>query len=330
VDPFGGLADLAPDRPLRTVGAAADRFAEDPLRILRLFRIAAALGKTPDAEAREAASRLADLAAGVAAERLGTELTQLLRLSDPSTGLRGLAACGVLGRLVPGFQACVGFDQRTPHHALTVDEHLIQTCARTPPRPVLRWAGLLHDLAKPACFTPDPRGGHFYGHDAVGAEMAAHAMERLRLPGVWTAQVRALVANHLFPWEEAGPAAYRRLLRRLGGEAAALDLVALTAADRAAQRGAPWGGEGAARLAIRREARGPVPLTARQLAVSGRDVMAALGIGPGPAVGEALRTLLEAVTEDPALNRRDLLLGLLRPRRAPAAAQDADRSTRSP
>lgn len=324
VDPYGGLDDLLGRAPLRTVGEARDRFMEDPLRILRLYRFSAVLDTNPEGKAREAALELAPLLDGVARERVGQEMALLVCAQHPATGLRGLNTARILQRILPSWDATVDFDQHTSFHAHTVDEHLMRSCAYAPPEPTIRWAALLHDLGKPATFFQDAQGvGHFYGHPEAGAALATKALQSLRQPVELVRRVNALVREHMFPWEDAGPAAYRRLLRRLGSPQAMIELLGVTRADRKAQRDVAWDGEGEVRLKIREVLLGRPVVQPRELALSGDDVMQLLRVGPGPAVGETLRHLLDAVTENPALNTVDDLTALVQKHRPFQPGQDS-------
>jgi tRNA nucleotidyltransferase/poly(A) polymerase len=181
----------------------------------------------------------------------------------------------------------------------------------------VRWAALLHDLGKVDTRQVLHEGGAsrvvFYGHDAVGAEMAARVLERLRYPRVFVQRCVRLVGAHMFRYEHAWkPATVRRFMARVGVDVLE-DLFALREAD---SRSRHLDGE----LAALEELRARVALELREkssvhvadLAVDGEDVMRVLGVGPGPQVGRVLQALLERVLERPALNRRDALLRLLR------------------
>jgi putative nucleotidyltransferase with HDIG domain len=184
-----------------------------------------------------------------------------------------------------------------------------------PQDPLLRLAALLHDVGKPAAARPHPeRPGEntFHAHEAVGAEACDRIARRLKLSNEERERLCHLVALHMFELEGWSAPGLRRFLRRAGREH--LDaLFALRAADLEAKE---QGVEQRPLLAaLRQRLDGIVaerpPERAAELAVSGRDVMERLGIGPGPRVGQILRALLERVTDEPALNDRDRLLAIV-------------------
>ena len=182
---------------------------------------------------------------------------------------------------------------------------------------MVRWAALLHDLGKPDTRVERRGEGTFYGHQAVGAGLADHLLERLRFPGAMRAAIVHLVREHMFDYRaEWSDAAVRRWVRRVG-EAAVADLFDLRLADtlgNGSRSGFPTQLE-----PLRRRMEGVLAadhaLHVADLAVDGADVMRVLGIGPGPGVGEALEALLEEVLEEPARNTRPVLLARLAERR---------------
>ncbi|MCL6594737.1 MAG: HD domain-containing protein [Firmicutes bacterium] len=328
VDPYGGRRDLA-RRRLRAVGEPEARLREDPLRVARLFRLAAELGFRPEAATARAARHAAPDLAYVARERVRDELDRLLlapRLADVMADVARV----LLPHAIPLWRELTAFEESRWRGSLTaaalvdrrlrvdhkpVDLHSVLTAALCPPRPVLRWAALLHDLGKPRTFARTPSGRvAFHGHEAVGAEMAREAMRDLRQPTRLTERVAALVAVHLWPWEEASAAGLRRLVRQLGEEGAR-DLLDLHRADVAASTPLGWPAYEAARKALEEAVAQTAAPGGRRLAVDGRDVMRVLGIRPGPRVGEVLRALGEVVLERPEENTRERLLLRLAERR---------------
>ncbi len=176
-DPFGGQEDLK-NRLLRCVGSPEGRFQEDALRILRGLRLAAVLGFSVEEETARALRACRKLLCGVAAERIQIEMTKLLCGPAAAEVLRGFSE--VVGTVVPELLPMVGFDQHSRYHCYDVWEHTLHALSEVPAEPVLRWAVLLHDVAKPRCYTRDERGGHFYGHPTVSAGMADAILRRLK------------------------------------------------------------------------------------------------------------------------------------------------------
>ena len=197
VDPFGGRADL--ERGLiRCVGDPKQRFDEDALRILRALRFAAQLDFAIDPATAAAALALRQSLELVSRERLAVELTKLL--CGPAVRRIVTEYWPILALPLPELAPMAGLDQRSPYHCYDVLEHSAAAAEAVPPDKILRWAALLHDAGKPACFTLDEQGrGHFFGHAKPGAELARAALTRLRFDKDTVRRVAALVELHDYP-----------------------------------------------------------------------------------------------------------------------------------
>lgn len=111
-----------------------------------------------------------------------------------------IAGAPVLCRFIPALEETVNFNQHSPHHAYDVYTHICHVTAAVPREATLRWAALLHDVGKPACFAQDETGrGHFKGHAQVGAAMAAEILRGLDAPEPLAAEVVWLIDHHMEP-----------------------------------------------------------------------------------------------------------------------------------
>lgn len=111
-----------------------------------------------------------------------------------------IAAAPMLCRFIPALEETVNFNQHSPHHAYDVYTHICHVTAAVPREATLRWAALLHDVGKPACFAQDETGrGHFKGHAQVGAAMAAEILRELDAPKPLAAEVVWLIDHHMEP-----------------------------------------------------------------------------------------------------------------------------------
>lgn len=303
VDPFGGREDLQ-NRILRTVGKPEERFSEDALRILRGVRFAVRFGLQAEENTLQAMKVLAPSMDRLAKERIFEELCKLLPLVNAQDLLDYQA---VLTQVVPPLASCVGFDQHNPHHIYDVYTHIARVVEAVPGEPVLRWAALLHDCGKPACFALDKAGkGHFYGHAQVSAQLAEELLFALKAPTALREQAVFLISHHMTLL-----APDKRLIRRqLGkyGKQAFFDLLTLQRAD--------FGGKGTreeseqfqkiytlAQEVLEEEA----CLTVKDLHINGLDLQD-LGFAPGPALGNCLSRLLELVQDEEIPNERQALL----------------------
>jgi poly(A) polymerase len=196
VDPFGGRDDL--ERGLiRAVGNdAASRFDEDPLRLLRAARFAAQLGFAIEPETMAALALQAPTLARISRERVRDEFTKLLLTDHPARGLRLLVDAGLMPYIVPEVVELCGVSQK-PAHSKDVYEHVLRVVERTPARPATRWAGLLHDIAKPRTRSVEDGKVHFFGHEDIGAVMARDILHRLKFDRPFIEYVSRLVKLHM-------------------------------------------------------------------------------------------------------------------------------------
>lgn len=314
LDPLGGQRDLARGL-IRACGRPAERIDEDPLRMLRAVRLAAQLGFELDPALQEAIRSHAPRLSGVAAERIGAELSRLLVTDRPAWGVERLRELGLLARFAPELLEMVGVEQNQ-YHRYPVWEHALLALALTPPELHLRLAALLHDVGKPRTLSVDEAGQrHFYRHEQIGAKMADAILERLRFENETRRKVVHLVRYHmdLFMDEVVSDAAIRRMVRRVGLEHMH-DLIQVRRADRLAS-GTRTGDLSPETLQLLQRAEAVLAsdaaLKVTDLAVGGEDVLRAFGRPPGPYVGQVLHRLLDEVVEEPARNDRAYLLGRL-------------------
>ena len=200
------------------------------------------------------------------------------------------------------------FDQHSPYHAYDVFTHIAYVTESVGKDLPLRWAALLHDLGKPASFFTDAQGvGHFYGHDALGAEMAAAIALRLRMDKKSAQRIRLLIERHMRQIEPTEKAV-GRALRQLGEESLRQLLLVKRADASACHPDYAW--QTQALDAVEAVLDGLLAedtcFTLRHLAVDGRDMMT-LGLR-GREIGETLDDLLTRVAEGELVNERDALL----------------------
>jgi poly(A) polymerase len=216
-DWVGGEPDLRAGR-IRTIGCPDDRFNEDHLRLLRAVRLAAQLAFRIDAETFAALQKNASLLASVSAERVRNELMKLFRAPHAARGLELLRQSGLLAQTIPEIEATIECEQSPEYHPEgTVYNHLLRMLEQLPltAPPLLAWAILLHDVAKPVTFSKDPATGaiHFYGHEKIGAEMAENILRRLKFPRKQIEEVAQCVLCHM-QFKDV-PSMRRATLRRM-------------------------------------------------------------------------------------------------------------------
>ena len=237
VDAFGGMEDLA-RRTIRTPLAPATTFSDDPLRMLRAVRFAVQLGMTIVPDALAAMQQQAARIHIVAQERIIAELNKIIAAPMPSQGFKLLHQVGLLASIFPELVALQGTTtiQGQSHkdnflHTLQV----LDNVARTADDLWLRWAALLHDIAKPRTKRFDPAVGFtFHGHEELGARMVPKIFRKMKLPMQDNmAYVQKLVRLHLRPIALAQAVVTDSAIRRLIYEAgdALEDLMCLCRAD---------------------------------------------------------------------------------------------------
>ena len=309
IDPFGGQQDME-NRLLRAVGDPQTRFREDALRILRGARFSARFRLTPEPATEQAMRELAPLLDNIARERVFEELCKLL-LSATAQDL--LTFVPLITQVIPELAPSVGFLQHSPHHRYDVFTHTAHVVENVPKDLGLRWAALLHDVGKPACFTMDENGrGHFKGHAKVSAELADSILLRLKAPSALRQQVTELIELHMTKLEP-DKKLLRRRLGKLGRERLE-QLLLLQAADMGSKgTGIPEEMDQFSVLdrLLSEILKEDACFSIKDLAVNGWDLQQ-LGIPAGPDIGKALNWLLGQVQDEVLPNERDALLGTVR------------------
>jgi tRNA nucleotidyltransferase (CCA-adding enzyme) len=310
IDPFEGLHDIM-DKVIKCVGDPNDRFSEDALRMMRCARFASQLGFDVDLFTLTALNANAHKLMNVSMERIRDELLKTLASPDPSRGLRLMVDSGLTAWFMPELDAMIGIAQNK-HHIHNLFDHVMVVVNETIGDPILRFAALMHDMGKPSTMTTKENGDiQFLGHEDVGAVMTKNICERLKMSTEDTNRVVLLVSRHMEPHhlaQNATLAAVRRLVRRVGVDRMG-DLMALADADSIGS-GHPKEEHADLVEKIQLVLNEKPVVNTKLLAISGNDVMQFLGLKPGPQVGKILASLLERVTDDPALNTRDNLLSI--------------------
>ncbi|MGD8513824.1 MAG: HD domain-containing protein, partial [Deltaproteobacteria bacterium] len=221
IDPVGAFHDIE-SRTVRLV--SQDAVLADPLRMVRAFRFAAALGFRIEPETLAVIARQSALIARSAGERIRAELFKMMAVEGSFHYLRQMAQAGLLTQIIPELQPCQGCLQGEIH-GRDVFEHTMEAYKEMEAilvghgalwpgfvRPVanylqaknrkvlLKWATLFHDLGKPQTRKVEPSGRiRFLGHEAAGGRLAGHICERLRMSGQDRSYVSLIVENHRLP-----------------------------------------------------------------------------------------------------------------------------------
>jgi poly(A) polymerase len=313
VDPFGGLLDL--DRGvLRTPLDPDITYSDDPLRMMRAVRFATQLGLTIDPASFESIKRNAQRLEIISAERIHTELNKIILCTRPSQGFILLRDAGLLEHFFPEMLELQGAEEKYGighkdnfYHTLQVLDNVSENSNDL----WLRWAAILHDIAKPRTKRFEPgHGWTFHGHEDKGARMVPGIFRRMKLPlDEQMRFVQTLVALHLRPIaltkEEVTDSAVRRLLFDAGDAIDALMILCradITSKNEKKKERYLRNYEVVMRKLAEVEEKDRVRNF--QPPITGEDIMAAFGIGPCKLIGDIKTVIKDAVLDGDIHNDR--------------------------
>ena len=326
VDPFGGQADLKSGL-LRCVGEPERRFTEDSLRILRCIRFASQLGFVIEHSTADAMYTCLPLLDRVSVERIRVEFEKLLCGQAATSVLRGHR--DIIAHVIPETRPMFDLDQKNSYHVYDVWEHTLHVISHIPAEPLLKLTAFFHDIGKPPTMTvvPNdkyvpgsenadsanhgstfPEWGHFYGHEAAGAEITGKVLRRLKYDNATRDTVCTVIDAHKIIFQPT-PRHARRLLRKLGEDQLRM-LIQLELADVKSQNPV-YTDERVENInsftAVLDEVLAEDQcFSLKHLAVGGRDLMET-GIPQGREIGRILNSLLDQVVDGKLPNEKAAL-----------------------
>ncbi|OFL93207.1 MULTISPECIES: CCA tRNA nucleotidyltransferase [Fusobacterium] len=294
------------NKNLRFVGEASERIKEDPLRVMRFIRFLVTKNLNNKNDIKQILPYI-PLVKKLSMERMRDEFSKIITADDAHSAIELLEKTGILEYLIPEWTKTKKFNQRNPHHNLTLDEHIKKVAASIEGDIELRLAALLHDIGKPQTYTLKNGIGHFYGHEQESAVLAEKILLRMKYANKIVKNVTLLIANHLNNSKNSNKKYCKKLIEKIGYENMP-KLFKLMEADRIAHK-PPFDFTALDKLKIAyyEICNNNEPISIKDLVVNGND-MIALGITKGKDIGETLKYLLGKVLEDPANNDREILL----------------------
>lgn len=312
VDPFFGAVDIS-NGEINTVGDADERFNEDALRMMRAIRFSSQLDFEISRDIFRSITRNREKLLNVSMERIREEFISILKSRNPRKGISLLCDSGLMNYIIPEFMRTKGCEQNR-WHSYDVYNHSLNVMETLPPDPLLRLAGLIHDIGKPDTQTPSISKGEFRfpDHARVGAIYAESIMKKLKFSNHEIKKVSHMVNNHMrianIPSKDFN---IKRLIRDLKPEYVEdfiifhrADMVdcpykktLITEFDRDCTR-------------VRNMMTDNLVIDASGLAIDGNDIIS-LGIPAGPKVGDIIKNLVEVVIDNPELNKKECLIDMV-------------------
>lgn len=311
IDEFGGQQDLR-NGIISCVGNADERFSEDGLRILRALRFSSSLGFKIEESTSKAIHSNRNILDSISAERIQSELIKILRGKAAEDVL--LEYSDVIAQIIPEIKPCIGFNQNSKYHYLTIYDHMIKALSNYQGEDdSVRIALFLHDIGKPYCYSEDDKGGHFYRHGFIGRDIAEKVLTQLRFDNHTKNEVLDLILYHDYSLEPTQKVARRWLFKV--GEQRLFQIMAVKEADIRAHAARVQEDQIQKLIKFKYLVSSAIKdkdcFTIKGLKISGKDVMD-LGIPSGPEIGIALKSVLYAVISGDISNDKEEEIKFLR------------------
>jgi len=196
IDPFFGREDLK-QKIIRCVGNPKHRFTEDPLRMLRAARFSSTLNMDIEYDIWRTVSKTKRKLRHISKERISSELFKILMGDNVGYALDFLMMTNLMQYIIPELTIQKDYDQNSKFHRMYLWDHTVSMIYHLEKDPILRLAGLLHDIGKPFVRENKKDRSTYVEHDLIGAEMALWICKRLKMSNEIQDRVFDLILNHL-------------------------------------------------------------------------------------------------------------------------------------
>ncbi len=297
IDLYNGSKNLS-EKLICTPSNPDESFEDDPLRILRAFRFQSQLGFKIENSTYKAIERNAFRIMYISEERIQAEMNKLLLGDFVIKALTDMMDATVLNFFIPELYPLKNLHQESDHHHKDVWIHTLKVIENTPKEEILRWAALLHDIAKPYVKKEEKEEIHFYRHEELGSKMAYCILSRLKFPKIWREDISFLILKHMranLYIKEWTDSAIRRFIREIGNRTD--KVLTLSRSDITSYRKEKVKekiklldelGERINALNSVKELKCPI---------SGNDIMKNFNLPPGPMIGKIKDSVMQEMIE---------------------------------
>lgn len=320
IDLVGGIKDIC-ERTISVYGDNTNKIVESPIRMMRAVSLAARTGFKLEESLVTCIEENAELINKCPADAIRTEFEHILMSKKPSKYLRLLKKTGLLKIIAPEVYACVDVEQDKKYHKYNVFTHLIYTVDNCDRDIVIRLAGLLHDIGKPASKKEENGRVSFHKHETYSVRQAKVLLRRLNYNKAIEKEVLSLIRLHMYHYtREWTDSAIRKFIKSSEIPETYLKEETISNYPLFRLRAGERLGNGLKHEAVTDKQRDferrivevfkeSSCFSVRDLAINGNIIMDVFKLAPGAHIGVILKSLLEAVIENPGLNNeKDLLL----------------------
>ncbi len=298
IDPFKGREDLK-KKLIKTPKDPDTAFEDDPLRILRALRFQSQLGFEIEEKTRTSLRKNAYRLLNLSSERIRDEMTKLLLGSHVEAALRNLMQKEIINYFIPELVPLKNLHEDSRLHHKDVWMHTVKVVNNCPLDEKIRWAALLHDIAKPYVRTIDAKNVHFYRHEDLGAKMAWGILTRLRFSNQDRRHICFLISKHMRAnlytslWTDT---AVRRFASKMGDKLS--DVLNISKADITSHKKERVDKKLKELSGLEQRCKKLLSAKKPKFPITGDELMKEFNLSPSPLIGKMKNKILKAITSE--------------------------------